>query len=243
MAIKIQSADGTIQTLQPGTIVKVLNADGTIQSITIGDALNQDIDTLNVGTIYADGDLVIDCGTNSTIRLVEPVYDDFIPSVTVFASGAASPDIVTHTIQSVLGAYWCFDGANTEERLTVKIEMYHGYKIGTDIEVHVHCMPSDNNTGDVVWYFDYFYSKVNAASSAGGTISKQFTVTSNSQYNDYTVSLGTISGTGLNIGDFIIGTLRRTPTSPDTYGADMLVKQIAVHCQMDTIGSRQRYVK
>ena len=42
----------------------------------------------------------------------------------------------------------------------------------------------------------------------------------------------------------ILGTLRRTPAGAgDTYGDDMLLKQIAAHCEKDTLGIRQRYIK
>lgn len=198
--------------------------------------------------IETTGDLTLDCGADKTTVFDPVVYDDFIPAVTVLAIGAASPDVVNHTIQGVLGSYYGFDGAATEERLTVKIELYHGYKTGSNIEIHVHAMPSTNNSGDAVWYFDYFYSRVNAAPEAGSVaFSKQFTVGANKQYHDITVSIGTISGapggTPLNIGDFIIGTLRRTPSSPDTYPDDILLKQVAAHCQLDTLGSRQMYIK
>lgn len=67
-------------------------------------------------------------------------------------------------------------------------------------------------------------------------------MTENQLGYDKTVSLGTIPGSGVKIGDFIIGTLRRTPLG-DTYPDDMALKQIAAHCQLDTIGSRQRYAK
>jgi hypothetical protein len=198
--------------------------------------------------IESDGDITLDSGANKTAVFDPVVYDDFVPAVTVLATGSASPDVVNHTIQGVLGSYYGFDGGSTEERLTIKIELYHGYKVGSNIEIHVHAMPSTNNSGEVVWHFDYFYSRINAAPEAGSVaFSKQFTVAANKQYNDYTVAIGTISGapggTPLNIGDFIIGTLRRTPTAPDTYPDDMLLKQIAAHCQLDTLGSRQMYIK
>lgn len=56
------------------------------------------------------------------------------------------------------------------------------------------------------------------------------------------VSLQDQTTPAVKLGDFIIGTLRRTPLG-DTYPDDMALKQIAAHCQLDTIGSRQRYAK
>src|SRR5690606_3292413 len=106
---------------------------------------------INAVLIEADNDLVLDCGQYKTLRLEEPVYDDFIPSVSVLATGGASPDVTNHTIQSVLGSYYSFDCAATEERLTVNVELYHGYKVDSDIEVHVHAMPSTHDSGEVAW--------------------------------------------------------------------------------------------
>lgn len=114
--------------------------------------------------------------------------------------------------------------------------------IGAVNDTYVHSMPTTNNTGTCIWYFDYFYSPVNAAPVTGSTLSATATMTENQLGYDKTVSLGTIPGSGVKIGDFIIGTLRRTPLG-DTYPDDMALKQIAAHCQLDTIGSRQRYAK
>jgi hypothetical protein len=192
----------------------------------------------------APSDIHITTGVEKTLVLDTPVYDDFLPSVSVLATGGASPDTTNHTIQGVIGSYYSFDGGATEERLTIKIELLHGYKEGSDIEIHVHTMPSTTGSGNVIWYFDYFYSPVNAASIAGGTLSATQTIAASTQYNDYTTTIGIISGTGRKIGDFIIGTLRRTPSGAgDTYGADMLLKRVAAHAELDTTGSRQRYVK
>ncbi len=200
------------------------------------------IKTLLAEEIVATNDLTVDCGALKTLALVEPVYDDFIPAVSVLATGSASPDVINVIVEGVAGSYFGFDGAATEERLTVKIELYHGYKEGSDIEIHVHSMPTTNNTGTCIWYFDYFYSPVNAAPVTGSTLSATATMTENQLGYDKTVSLGTIPGSGVKLGDFIIGTLRRTPLG-DTYPDDMALKQIAAHCQLDTIGSRQRYAK
>lgn len=192
----------------------------------------------------ASGDLTFILGAGKTLVFNPIVYDDFIPSVSVQGTGSASPDIVNHTIEGVVGSYYSFDGANTEERLTIKIELYHGYKEGSDIEIHVHAMPNGNTAGDVEWFFDYFISPVNAAPITGGTLSAIATIALNSQYWDSTETIGIIPGIGRKIGDFIIGTLRRTPAGAgDTYSGEMLLKQVAAHCEIDTLGSRQRYVK
>ena len=50
--------------------------------------------------------------------------------------------------------------------------------------------------------------------------------------------------TGFSLGGKIGFNLRRSPAGVnDTYGADALFEQIAMHVEIDTLGSRQRYVK
>jgi len=46
------------------------------------------------------------------------------------------------------------------------------------------------------------------------------------------------------LGDKIRFNLRRSPAdTEDTYAADIIFEQIAMHVQIDTLGSRQRYTK
>ena len=171
------------------------------------------------------------------------VYDDFVCSLSVPAAGVAAPDIVNYTILGTPTSFYSFDGAATEERLNCNIEMYHAYKVNSDVEIHAHFMPSTTAAGVVVLYYDYFISKVNQAPIAGGTLSVVVPISANTQYHDYTRTLGIISGATLNIGDFIIGSFRRTPTGTDTYTGEIMLKQVAAHCELDTVGSRQRYIK
>lgn len=80
----------------------------------------------------------------------------------------------------------------------------------------------------------------------GGTLSVVVQISANTQYYDYTRTIGIISGatiSGMTIGDFVVGSFRRTPTGADTYGGEILLKQVAAHVELNSNGSRQRYIK
>jgi hypothetical protein len=177
--------------------------------------------------------------------------DEYPSSAWTSAGGAAAPDDVDATISGITYRLKSFDGATTEERWANGFEIAHDVFLdainsGTlSIEVHIHSSPSNNNSGICEWWFDYCYLPVNAAPIAQASISIPVTITGNQQY--YNMVQGAVlpkPSSNFNIGDKILFNMRRTPSGAgDTYGSDMLFLQCALHVPIDTMGSRQRYVK
>ena len=172
------------------------------------------------------------------------VFRDELPSYLVPAAGGAAPDSVAHTIGGVARQLYSFDGAATVEILSGSFEIPHDWKVGSEIEVHIHWRPSTTGTGNVEWHFDWEYSPPQGAPVPKTTLSGVATIPSNQQYWHKLDQIGLINATGFSLGGKIGFNLRRSPAGvKDTYGADALLEQIAMHVEIDTLGSRQRYIK
>jgi hypothetical protein len=177
--------------------------------------------------------------------------DEYVGGEYFVPTGATAPDTVNATIGGVVTRKYAFDGVNTTEKLGNTFEIPHDIPLtainaGTiPIEVHVHIGPSDNNTGDVRFTFDWCLIKANGAPIAGTQVVLTKTVTANQQY--YNLLTGgnlAIPSGGFGIGDLIEFTLTRDPTNAaDTYASDMLFYKIALHVPVDMLGSRTTYTK
>lgn len=182
------------------------------------------------GTMVAKGDAI--------------TYRDEYPSIIIPASGATAPDSVGHTIGGVARQFYGFDGNSTQEVLSGSFEIPHDYAYGLPIEIHIHWRPSTTGTGNVQWFFDWEYSPPQLAPISKTTLSIIENIDSNKQYWHLLSSFGEIPDLDFIIGGKIGFNLRRTPNGvADTYAADALLEQIALHIPIDTLGSRQRYIK
>lgn len=177
--------------------------------------------------------------------------DEFPGGVYQVPAGASAPDVGSYTIGSVATRLYAFDGGTTTETLCNTFEMPHdldaaGVNAGTyKMEVHVHYMPSDNNAGDVNFYFDWCYIPVNGAAESKTSIALTKTIAANSKYKHYIVGAEMPVPTATYVlGDIILFNVRRVPTDDlDTYGSDVLFLQTALHVPINDFGSRQRYIK
>ena len=184
--------------------------------------------------------------------------DEYAGGAYVAPGGAAAPDLVAYTIGGVQTTKYSFDGGVTEERISNAFEMPHDLdfdKLNAEtefIEVHVHWRPSTNNAGNVEWFFDYSYDKVNSAPVSQTSLTALGSVSINQQYYHKITSF--VNGSalarlpkpaaGFNLGDIINFTLRRTPAGTnDTYPDDTILEKVALHVPINDRGSRQLYIK
>ena len=216
---------------------------GTNSLITDQVSLVADATTATVKNVNS-GDVEIDTPANKTMVLVEPCYRDEYPANIVPASGAAAPDSVGHTIGGVARQLYSFDGVNTTESLSGSFEIPHDYMLGGDIEVHIHWRPATTGTGVVKWFFEWEYSAVMAAPAAQTALTAKYTIATNMQYYHLLTTFGNLPDLNFAIGGKIGFNIKRIPSDgEDTYVADALLEQVALHVPVDTLGSRQIYTK
>lgn len=175
-------------------------------------------------------------------------YDDIAIDAQSLPAGAASPDLIPVPGAPNISAYG-YDGNNTTESKGGTMELLHGYREGSDLWPHVHWSPTDNNTGNVRWVFEYvvfdpvaneFRAPVilTAIQAAGGLGPNGRPIQHNVEFNL------AIPGVGLTIGCQIRFTIRREPgNAADTYGSDAILWAVGIHYEINSQGSLQRFVK
>jgi hypothetical protein len=181
--------------------------------------------------------------------------DEYVGGDWVLGAGGASPDVTTVTISGFGYRVYGFDGGNTLENMSNSFEVPHDLAFDelnnetVFMEAHVHWLPSTNNTGSVIWYFNWTYLPLNGAPIAESQLSVTATVSANQQYF-HKISAFESGGvvkipkpsSGFGIGDMILFDVRRVPTG-DTYPDDALLLKCALHVPTNDFGSRQRYIK
>jgi hypothetical protein len=140
----------------------------------------------------------------------------------------------------------------TEEELYFAVQVPHCYKLGSDIEPHVHWTPAANGgAGAVVsWGLEYTWAEI--GSSFGNTS----IIYSNTHYpgdgslvagKHYLTDFATISGDGINsVSSMLCCRVFRDAGgtgATDDYDDDAGLIEIDFHFQIDTLGSRQELAK
>jgi hypothetical protein len=145
---------------------------------------------------------------------------------------------------------YTFDATNDE--VFGASEVTHRYKEGSDIEAHIHWATNGLEGADkyVKWELEYTIANADGAApftSAFGTtvvLSKETVIPANTPDRSHIITdLGNISGTGIKIGTYICWRLRRIAASSTAPAADPFGLAVGFHVQMDTVGSRQKYIK
>lgn len=183
-------------------------------------------------------DLTITTGTQKTVLLTTPVYNDIIIQAANLRTSGTTPPTFDTFQDSIYGIK--FTNAQTDI-VYGSFEIPHSYKEGTDLEVHLHWSPSSNDTGNCVFNFNYTFAAMNG--TFGGEATKTFTQAGSGTVNKHQYVSGNtvISGVGIGIGTIIAFALSR-PTG-DAFTGDAFLHSIGIHFLSDTIGSRQLSAK
>jgi len=185
-------------------------------------------------------DLVIDCGTDKTIELTEPVYKDInLGAAQLSRPTSSQPDLVTFTDENGADTGIQTYGFAPGEKIHGSFELQHDYKEGTDLVFHVHFQGDDAPTGTdkVKWELTYTFQRMGSTLDATTTINIECDY--DTQYEGTICSFAAISDATLNIGDQMLFTLERVAASADEYGGDAKISTVGVHYEVDTLGSRQ----
>ncbi len=180
-------------------------------------------------------DLTITTGTEKTLVLATPVYDDIIIQAMNLRGGGTPPDYVAFQ-DSIYGSSF----KNTSTDIVYgSFEIPHTYKEGTDLEVHLHWSPSTTNTGRCDWVMKYTFANMAGTFGSEETITFQQAGSGTANKHQYVSGNVKISGTtkSIGIGATVAFALSR-PTG-DAFTGDAFLHSVGVHYEIDTMGSRQ----
>lgn len=218
--------------------------------------LSSGIVTTSISTGVTPADLTIDCGTEKTLVLAEPVWDDLrIPITSTKLGGSKDPDFaqfIDDAAGTSQGLFIEWFDKTAEEEVYFTAQLPHGYKLGTDLEFHVHWVPAANGAENatVSWGLEY------AIAIMGGTYTNSTIIYTKTHYpadaslvanKHYLSDFATIDGSGItSVSAMILGRLFRDAPGngqTDDYDNDAGVLEADFHFQIDTLGSRQEAVK
>lgn len=136
---------------------------------------------------------------------------------------------------------YVFDKSKTEDVLFF-VQLPHSYKEGSDIYPHVHWFPTDGNTGNVVWKLEYSWANYTDIIPSPTTISA--TDAALGQYRHSIAQFPGIVGTGKKISSMLCCRLYRDGgNAADTYNSNAGILEFDFHFEINSLGSRQEYIK
>lgn len=168
-------------------------------------------------------------------RLKNPQWADVSLGGIVLEAGASAPDIITISTSDI--KVRAFAGLAITEELSGNFKLNSNYKEGTDIILHCHWMPTNNNAGNVKWWIEYIWLNNNDIFSSSTSISV-IQATGGVAWKSLEADFVAVSGTGKKIGSIIDFKVYRIPGGEDTYSSDAALRDVGIHYQINSFGSR-----
>jgi hypothetical protein len=129
----------------------------------------------------------------------------------------------------------------TMEQVFFTVQLPHTYKLGTNIHPHIHWMPETTDTGTVRWGLEYEWVNIGDSMTGGSTI----TIDDDGDgtlLKHQIAEFAELSGVGKGMSSMLICRVYRDATNDD-FADDAYLLEIDFHFEIDSLGSRQEYVK
>jgi len=147
------------------------------------------------------------------------------------------------------GEIWYFQ-KDRLDNMSFAVQLPHSYKEGTKIYPHVHWTPEDTKAGDVEWKLYYtwanYQDNFDSATLTSAIATGPFT-SGDHLITDLTGGSGIDPSTegGGDISSILICRIQRDAKNAvnNTYDGDVGLLFLDFHFEMNTIGSRQQYIK
>lgn len=167
----------------------------------------------------------------------DTVWNDIIINPSNLKGGASVPNfsVFIGVIYQLL-----FLNAQSDE-VFGSFEIPHDYKEGTAIYPHIHWSPSNTNTGNCVWQFDYVKENINGTFSSVTNLTITQAGSGTALGHQLAETNIPIPGTGMKIGDIVIFRLGRA--TGDAFTGDAFLHSVGVHYEIDKVGSDAKLVK
>ena len=162
-------------------------------------------------------------------------WKDLIIPVTSMKAGVTVPafqDLVAEVKQYAFA---------TSDELFGSVEIQHDYMEGTDLYPHLHWAPSNTDTGNTVFQFQFSRASIGSV-FPGATILQANQAGSGVLNQHQLLEFPAIPGTGIKMGDVLAFRLVRKAFG-DTFTGLAYMISVGIHYQIDITGSNQRLSK
>jgi hypothetical protein len=197
------------------------------------------------GGIYAGGtggNTIIETDGSIYSYGAATVYEDMKFPAQALSAGATPADpcaVIGSTLRTL-----CFNGDATTESMELSAQFPHERRLNSLLHPHVHWGPSNTNAGNVKWQLEYSCANIDGTFPASSTISV-IDASDTVAHKHQIVSLPEID-TSLygQISSMCLMRIFRNPgDGSDTYGSDAELYEFDIHYEIDTMGSREEYLK
>ena len=254
--LKIEADEGSILNHSNYTAVGNVSGGGNAAKIEINGIANSILvttDKFNIGDVAAGDYAAISAIGELRLYGEATQWTDLRVSANSTKKGGSKEPTFTKILDNGASSQGVFAeafSASTEEELYFEVQMPHGWKVGSDIEAHVHWLPNvaATVTDKVSWGLEYTWSNVgdtfgNTTIISGDTIAHGSTAVANSHC---ITELGDIDATGKTLSSMLMCRVFRDATGSlgtDDYASLASLLEIDFHYQIDALGSKSEYVK
>jgi hypothetical protein len=177
--------------------------------------------------------------TTSEVLLSDTAWDDLrFPAQGINPAGSAAPPSVNTTDGTLEFS------ASATNVIAGIAQMPHSWKTGTSIEAHIHWSPTNTNTGNVYWRFEYEIQPINGVFTGfttANTLDAAIGVADTHQIH----GLASIDASAITTVSAIIKwkLSRIGGDATDTYNAVAKLLELDFHYQIDGFGSQEEFSK
>lgn len=174
------------------------------------------------------------------LYLTNTYWDDLrFPVQGINPAGSAAPP----TVSNVDGTLEF--SASTTNIIAGIAQLPHSWKTGTAVEAHIHWCPTNTNTGNVFWRFEYEIQPINGVFVGYGTPADTLDAGAGVAETHQIHELAEIDASGITTVSAIIKwkLSRIGGDATDTYNAVARLLELDFHYQIDGFGSQEEYTK
>jgi len=138
---------------------------------------------------------------------------------------------------------------NADQGIAFNVQLPHSYKLGTDIEFHVHAILPTSGAGvgaeNLKFDFTHSWAAIGDAMPTETSVPKTTDVQNYVAHDHRLIEIANaISGSSIDgVSSMLICSLTRDVSVANNYDDAVYVMEVDFHFQIDTIGSRQEAVK
>jgi hypothetical protein len=204
-----------------------------------------------VGRIITDlvaaSDLDIDCGTNKTVRLVVPVYEDLQVSIRNIKPGGTAPTARTYAYGIGGGIAYPTLGFAVGDFVWFDVQTRHAMQLNQILDNHIHfILPNTTNIGDKFQFqLDVIAAGIDTqwAVPAGSPYTGEHTVAANDNTYHRLLEVADIAASNDTVSTLYKCRLERIAATSNEYGSEVYIEFTDCHYPKDTLGSRQEDTK
>jgi hypothetical protein len=174
------------------------------------------------------------------LYLSDTYWDDLrFPVQGINPAGSAAPPTVSNVDGSLEFS------ASATNIIAGIAQLPHSWKMGTAVEAHIHWCPTNTNTGNVFWRFEYEIQPINGVFVGYGTPVDTLDAGAGVAETHQIHGLAEIDASGITTVSAIIKwkLSRIGGDATDTYNAVARLLELDFHYQIDGFGSQEEYTK